>query len=211
MPTYLLYLSGVLLLALPSGPLIRRYLKTLTLSEMADRPGARLGWVHPLNAFDLVRGYAGAMLILAAFASIHPAAPGQLPARMVLIIAATAGLLIQHSLHKTKEETMHAPFAYLTGLTLAILPLKIALFALPIGSLAAIGMRHIAWGFIMTAVAAGAFGLLFKQNYLTLATACFLLIVPVLLSRLVNRSLVIAVRPGAARVDTGGYGRLREI
>lgn len=210
MPTYVLYLAGVLLLALPSGPLIRRYLKTLTLSEVADRPRARLGWLHPLNALDLARGFAGAELIVAAFVSIHPSAPGQLPARIVLVVAATAGLLIQHGLHRTKEETMHAPFAYLAGLTLAILPIGVTLFALPIGILSAIGMRHIAWGFVMTAVAAVPFGVMFKQSYLTLASACFLLVVPVLLSRLANRSLVISVRPGTAKVDTSGYGRLRE-
>jgi len=209
MPTYLLYLSGVLLLTLPSGPLIRRYLKTLTLSDVADRPGARLGWVHPLNAFDLVRGYAGATLINAAFAAIHPTGPQQLPARLVLLIATTAGLLVQHGLHRTKDETMHAPLAYLAGLALAILPLKVALFALPIGILSGIGLRHLSWGFIMTAIAVGSFGFLFRQSLLTLATACFLLMLPIVLSRLVHRPLVVAVRSRLIRIKPAGYGPIR--
>jgi len=207
--SYLLYASGVLLLALPSGPVIRRYFKTLSLSELSQIPGGRIGWLHPLKAMDLARAYGGATLINAAFAAIHPSGPQQLPARLVLLIATTAGLLIQHGLHRTKDETMHAPIAYLAGLALAILPLKVALFALPVGILSGIGLRHISWGFIMTAIAAGGFGLLFKQNYLTLATACFLLTLPIVLSRLMHRSLVIAVRSNIIKIKAADYGRLR--
>ena len=206
---YLLYASGALLLALPSTPLIRRYFKTLSLSEILQLHGVSFGWLHPLKAMDLLRAYAGATLLNAAFAAIDPSGPQQWPARLVLLIAMTAGLLIQHDLHRTKDDTLHAPVAYLAGLALAILPLKVALFALPIGILAAIGLRHLSWGFLMTAVAAGGFGLLFKQNYQTLATACFLLTLPLLLSHLLHRSLVLAVRSNLITVKAADYGRLR--
>lgn len=209
MEPYLLYAGGILLLTLPSGPLIRKYFKTLTLSKLSEVPGGRLGLIHPLKALDMARAFAGATLINAAFAAIHPTGPQQLPARLVLLIATTAGLLVQHGLHRTKDETMHAPLAYLAGLALAILPLKVALFALPIGILSGIGLRHLSWGFIMTAIAVGSFGFLFRQSLLTLATACFLLMLPIVLSRLVHRPLVVAVRSKLVQVKPAGYGPIR--
>jgi hypothetical protein len=157
----------------------------------------------------MARAFAGAMLINAAFAAIHPTGPQQLPARLVLLIATTAGLLVQHGLHRTKDETMHAPLAYLAGLALAILPLKVALFALRIGILSGIGLRHLSWGFIMTVIAVGSFGFLFRQNLLTLATACFLLMLPILLSRLVHRSLVVAIHCKLSRIKPAAYGLIR--
>jgi hypothetical protein len=174
-----------------------------------------------LDAIDVVRDrrpkYGGPRhhfrrtigMINAAFAAIHPTGPQQLPARLVLLIATTAGLLVQHGLHRTKDETMHAPLAYLAGLALAILPLKVALFALPIGILSGIGLRHLSWGFIMTAIAVGSFGFLFRQSLLTLATACFLLMLPIVLSRLVHRTLVVAVRSRLIRIKPAGYGPIR--
>lgn len=172
-------------------------------------PGGRLGWLHPLNAFDLARAYGGVSLIIAAFASIHPAGPQQMTARVVLFISAAAGLLIQHGLHRTGEDTMHAPVAYLAGLTLAILPIEVSLLALPIGVITAIGLRHVSWCFLMTAASAGFFGLLLKQNRPTLVICCLLLLLPVLLSRLVHRPMVIAVRPDLIKTKVADYGRLR--
>ncbi len=198
MNSYLLYLTGVVLLAIPSGALGRKRLGSASLHEIVERPRHRLGWLHLLNAIDLVRAYAGMTLLFAAFAALHPYAPGHLITRVMLALTALLGLLLQHGFHHTENDELPAPVAYILGLVFAILPPQIALLALPLGIVAALAFQNLGMGLALAAIATGVLGHLFGVSLTSTGTASLLLFCPVLLSGLLHRRLVLTVRRGPA-------------
>lgn len=207
MQAYLLYLAGIILLTLPSGFLARKYLKVATLPELADRAHYRRGLLHPLNAIDLVRAYAGMQLLLAGFVTYEPAADGHLVTRVVIAIGALLGLVLQHAFYRTEEDELPVPLAFALGLTLAILPFKVALLALPLGIATAIAVRNLGIGLTLATVATAVLGHLLGVGLATLGTACFLLFLPVLISGIFHRRLVLTIRRGPATRP----GTLREV
>lgn len=205
--SYLLYIAGVLLLTLPTGLFTRERFKIATLPELFDRPRHRFGWLHPLNALDLIRAYGGMTLLLAAFTAIAPTAPGQLVVGIVLAVAALVGLLMQHAFHKSEEDELPAPIAYTIGLTFGILPLHIALLALPLGVVAALALRNLTVGFMLTAVATALLGNLFGQSLIAVGTASLLLLLPVLIANILQRRLGLTILRGRAV----RYATLRDV
>lgn len=205
--SYLLYIAGVLLLTLPTGLFTRTRFRIATLPELFDRPRHRFGWLHPLNALDALRAYGGMTLLLASFSSIAPTAPGQLVARLVLAAAALVGLLMQHAFYKSDDDELPAPIAYAIGLTFGILPMHIALLALPFGVVAALALRNLSVGFILAAAATAALGKLFGQSLISVGTASLLLFLPVLIANLLQRRLGLTILRGR----TVRYAPLRDI
>ena len=205
--SYLLYIAGVLLLTLPTGLFTRTRFRIATLPELFDRPRHRFGWLHPLNALDALRAYGGMTLLLAAFSAVAPSAPGQLVARVVLAIAALIGLLMQHGFHKTEDDDLPAPIAYAIGLTFGILPLHIALLALPFGVIAALALRNLSVGLMLAAVATALLGKLFGQSLIAVGTASLLLFLPVVIANILQRRLGLTI----LRVRTAHYETLRDI
>ena len=192
--SYLLYISGVLLLTLPAGLFTRNRLNVASLAELAERPRHRFGWLHPLNAIDLVRAYGGMKLLLAAFVAVDPSAPNQMVTRLVLAVAALLGLLMQHGFHQGDSDDLPTPVAFAIGLVFAILPLKVALLALPLGVLAALGLRNLGVGLVLAAACTAILGKLFGQSITSIGTASLLLFLPALLSGLFHRRLVLTIR-----------------
>ena len=191
---YLLYIAGVLLLTLPSGLFARNRLNVASLDELADRPRHRFGWLHSLNAVDLIRAYVGMKLLLAAFVAVDPSAPGQLTARLVLAITALLGLLMQHGFHHGDSDDLPAPVAYAVGLVFAILPPQVALLALPLGVMAALALRNLGVGLIFAAACTAILGKLFGLSLTSIGTASLLLFLPALLAGLFQRRLVLTIR-----------------
>ncbi len=191
---YLFYILGVLLLTLPVGLFFRKQFKVATLPELFDRPLLRFGWMHPLNVLDLVRAYAGMTFLIAAFADISPAAPGMLISRVVLAIAALVGLVMQHVFNSNKDSEIPTPIAYVIGLTFALLPLNVALLALPLGIASAIAMQNLAFGLVLTAAATALIGKLLGQSLPVIGTVSLLLFLPVMISLLFHRQLGLSVR-----------------
>jgi hypothetical protein len=179
---------------MPAGLLSRRQLRVISLPELTDRSRHRFGWIHWVNFMDLIRAWAGLQLVRHAFAIIDPAAAGSLLALAMTAIAALAGLGLQQVFHSADDDDLVAPVAYAIGLTLAFLPPLVALLALPIGLVAALGMRSLGSGFVLTAVATAAIGVLLRLPTLVVATASFLLFAPPLMAAIFHRRLVLTVR-----------------
>ena len=191
---YLYYVIGVLVLVLPAGLLSRRHLRVITLPELTDRARHRFGWVHWLNLLDLLRAWAGLQLVRHAFTVIAPGSAGSMLTVATTAIAALAGLGLQQVFHSSDEDDLVAPVAYAVGLTMAFLPPLVALLALPIGLIAAVGMRSLASGFVLAAAATAGIGILFRLPTLVVATTSFLLFAPALLAAIFQRRLVLTVR-----------------
>ncbi len=204
---YLLYITGVLLLTLPTGFFARNRFKVTTLAELADRSRHRYGWLHILNAIDLLRAFGGLTLLATAFAIYEPTAPGQLLTRVVLFIAAILGLLLQHAFHQTDSDELPVPVAFALGLVAALLPFKVAILVLPLGIASAVAMRSLGLGLALSSVATAILGKLLGVSIATVGTASLVLFVPIILSALLHRRLVITVRRGPEI----RYGKLRDI
>ena len=203
---YLLYIAGVLLLTLPAGLFARDRLNVASIAELAERPRHRFGWLHPLNAIDLVRAYGGMKLLLAAFTAVDPSAPGQLITRLVLAVTALLGLLMQHGFHHGHDDDLPAPVAYAIGLVFAILPLQVALLALPLGILASLALKNLGVGLFLAAGSTLALGLLFRLSITSVGTASLLLFLPALIAGMFQRRLVLTIRRGG----TIRYAQLRD-
>lgn len=192
---YAFLFTGLLLLTLPAGFLTGRRHQRATLVEIADRERLRMGWVNWLNLLDLSRAWAGLFLIREAFLLIHPAAAGHKLVLLVLTAAALAGLILQQVFHHDADrDELVAPAAYAIGLTLAFLPPQVALLALPLGLASALALRSVGSGFLLSAAAVGAVGILFHQSMIKMAAASCLLLFTPLLAALLQRRLVLIVR-----------------
>lgn len=205
--SYLFYIAGVLLLTLPTNLFARNRLSVASLAELAERPRHRFGWLHPLNAIDLIRAYAGMKLLLAAFVAIAPSAPNQLVARLVLAVTALLGLLMQHGFHHGDSDDLPAPVAYAIGLVFAILPPQVALLALPIGILSALALRNLGVGLVLAAACTAILGKLFGLSMTSIGTASLLLFLPALLAGMFHRRLVLTIRRG----HNIRYAELRDV
>lgn len=195
---FLFYVIGIFLLVLPAGLLSRRRLKTVALPDVTERPRYRLAWLHWVNCIDLARAWVGLEAVRHAFSLINPEGVPSIVPLAVTAVAALAGLGLQQVFHNADEDDLVAPVAYATGLTLAFLSPLVALLALPLGLTAAIGLRSLGSGFVLAAVATAAFGLLFRQSPLIVATTSFLLFAPALLAGMLQRRLVLTVRKPVA-------------
>jgi len=191
---YLYYILGVCLLVVPAGLVSRRQLRVISLPELADRARHRLGWLHWVNLIDLLRAWGGLQLVRHAFAIIDPAAASSMLPLVTTAIAALAGLGLQQVFHSADEDDLVAPVAYAVGLTLAFIPPIVALLTLPIGLIAALGLRSLGTGFVLAAAATAALGLLLRLPTLVVATTSLLLFTPALLAAVLQRRLVITVR-----------------
>lgn len=191
---YLYYILGVCLLVIPAGLLSRRQLRVISLPELADRSRHRLGWLHWVNFIDLLRAWAGLHLIRHAFAIIDPGSASALFPLVTTAIAALAGLGLQQVFHDADEDDLVAPVAYAVGLTFAFLPPLVALLTLPIGLIAALGLRSLGSGFVLAAAATAGLGLLLRLPTLVVATTSFLLFAPALIASMFQRRLVLTVR-----------------
>jgi hypothetical protein len=196
MEAYLLYLAGIILLTLPSGILARKYLKVATVAELTDRAQYRRGLLHPLNAIDLARAYAGMHLLLAGFIAYEPLSGEHLVTKVVLAAGALLGLVLQHAFHYTADDELPVPLAFAFGLTLAVLPAKVALLVLPLGIATAIAVRNLGVGLAFATVATAILGHLLGLGLPTIGTACLLLFLPVLASGIFHRRLVLTIRRG---------------
>lgn len=193
---YLFYITGVVLLVLPSGLLGRRRLKVVSLPELTDRPRHRLGWLHWVNLVDVLRAWGGLALVGHAFEIVDPAgAAASLLPLLTTALAALAGLGLQQVFHAADDDDLVAPVAYATGLTLAFLPPQVALLALPLGLAAALGLRSLGTGFVLAAAATAVLGLLLRVSPFVVTTASLLLFSPALLAGMLQRRLVLTVRP----------------
>ena len=204
---YLLYFTGVLLLTLPTGFFARNRLKVTTLPDLADRSRHRFGWLHLLNAIDLLRAYGGVLLLSTGFALYEPTAPAQLLPKIVLFVAAMLGLLLQHAFHRTESDELPVPIAFALGLVAALLPLKVAILVLPLGIASTIAMRSLGLGLALTSVATAVLGKLLGVSIATVGTACAILFLPIVLSGMLHRRLVITIRRGPEI----RYGKLRDV
>ena len=191
---YLYYIAGVFLLVIPAGLLSRRQLRVISLPELTNRPRYRFGWIHWVNLMDLLRAWAGLHLVRHAFALIDPAAAGSVLALATTAIAALAGLGLQQVFYSADEDDLVAPVAYAIGLTFAFIPPLVALLALPVGLMAAFGMRSLGSGFVLAAAATAALGVLLRLPTLVVATTSFLLFAPALMAAIFHRRLVLTVR-----------------
>lgn len=191
---YLFYIIGVFLLVIPAGLLSRRRLKVISLPELADRTRNRLGWLHWVNFIDLARAWGGLELVRHAFVMIDPAAASAMLPLVTIAIAALAGLGLQQVFHAADEDDLVAPVAYAIGLTFAFIPPQVAMLALPLGLAAALGLRSLGTGFVLSAIATAVLGLLLHLSPLVVATASMLLFSPALLAGVLQRRLVLTVR-----------------
>jgi hypothetical protein len=191
---YLYYITGVFLLVFPAGLLSRSQLRVISLPELTDRARHHFGWVHWINLLDLLRAWAGLHLVRHAFRMIDPGAAGSMLAVATTAVAALAGLGLQQVFYSADEDDLVAPVAYAIGLTMAFIPPLVALLVLPIGLLAAIGMRSLGSGFVLAAAATAGIGLLLRLPTLVVATTSLVLFAPALLAAVFQRRLVLTVR-----------------
>lgn len=191
---YLYYISGVCLLVMPAGLLSRRQLRAISLPELTDRSRHRFGWIHWINLMDLLRAWAGLHLVRHAFSLIDPAAAGSALALATTAIAALAGLGLQQVFYSADDDDLVAPVAYAVGLTFAFIPPLVALLVLPVGLMAAFGMRSLGSGFVLAAASTAAIGVLLRLPTLVVATTSFLLFAPALIAAIFHRRLVLTVR-----------------
>ena len=194
--SYLYYILGVFLLVTPAGLITPGRLTNVTMRELVERTRNRLGWMHWANFFDFARGLGGLLLVKEAFRAIDPSAGGSVVTLVTVALASFAGLGLQQFFYPSDDDDMVAPVAYAVGLTFAFLPLKIAALALPLGMVGAFGVHSIGMGFVMSALAVGGLGYVFRVSPLLLATGCFLLCAPVALAGIMQRRLVLSVRSG---------------
>ncbi len=208
MHAHLFYVIGLLLLIIPAGLLTRRRLQGVSLRELADRPGHRLGWLHVLNLLDLARAWGGFTLLERAVRLLEPGAADAVfsPALVALAAAALAGLGLQQVFHGGDDEDLVAPVAYALGLVFACIPPQVAVIVLPLGLTAALGLRSLGSGFTAAALAAVGLGLLLGLSPLVVATSGLVLAAPVLLAGVLQRRLVLMVR----RVREPRAERLRD-
>jgi hypothetical protein len=203
---YLLYITGVLLLTLPTGFFARNRLKVTTLSDLADRSRHRYGWLHILNAIDLLRAFGGLTLITTGFALYEPTAPLQLLTRIMVCIAAVLGLLLQHAFHETDTDELQVPVAFAIGLVAALLPFKVSLLVLPLAIASAVAMRSLGLGLALGSVTTAVLGKLLGVSIAAVGTASLVFFLPIILSGLLHRRLVITIRRGPEI----RYGKLRD-
>jgi MFS family permease len=154
------------------------------------------------NYFDLLRAAVGGLAVIGGLkipASIALADTGtRVPAWQLLALKLAivgVGLLIQTIRYERRHLAFFAPIFYLSGLTLSLCGPWAALFAFLL--IWAINpMMGGAQGFLFAyAIAAMAFGLLFRDVGRSLAIAAFgFLFLPVLLSLLARKPLVVFTR-----------------
>lgn len=143
---------------------------------------------------DLLRAWAGLHLVRHAFSLIDPAAAGSALALATTAIAALAGLGLQQVFYSADDDDLVAPVAYAVGLTFAFIPPLVALLVLPVGLMAAFGMRSLGSGFVLAAASTAAIGVLLRLPTLVVATTSFLLFAPALIAAIFHRRLVLTVR-----------------
>jgi hypothetical protein len=163
----------------------------------------------PQHYLDLVRAFGGAWLLTHSVAP-NPDAAGLL--RFAAFGAVTASAVVAVALQALvcrERDSVHAPFAFLIGLALGVLPPLTAGAALIFAFTLTVGSRVPALFFFALAASSVVFGFVFigpKAAFVVAPMAAAALL-PWLASLLLHRELVVTHRP---RAVTGKHSPLRD-
>lgn len=144
-----------------------------------------LGW----HWADFVRAWAGTWLLKLAL-EILPDTMGASPMialGTVLFVALTLTTLICR-----EEGAVNAPFTFLAGMVLGVFPPLVAVFALVSAALTGIGSSFLSSFFVLLPVAIGVLGYYFVPNLVLVGVGATLSFLPLLLSMMFRRDMVIA-------------------
>lgn len=192
---YLIAGLGALLMVVPAEFLSRKKLQNVSLHDVMLRSRFRYAWLHLVNVADLMRAWGGAYVLASVTGRILPAWPVEIVKVVMLGVCACAGLTAKQLLHSKGEDDLLAPCAYLIGLTFALMPALLAFLALAIGAVVGMGLSSLAIGFAVAGIATGGLGIMLKIAPLQIACAGLLLLSPALCAVMLQRRLVLAVRP----------------
>lgn len=192
---YLIALLGLLLLVLPTEMLTRRKLHNIALHDIISRPRYRFAWLHWVNFADFLRAFGGVVLLRSVLGRIAPSAPHEIVLVSTVAVAAGLGFTVKQLLYSQEDDHLLAPCAYLIGLTFVFIPAAIALLGLSLGIVVAMGLGSLAAGFAVAGVATAGLGVMFKVSPLAAACPSVLLLSPALGALMMQRRLVLSVRP----------------
>ena len=187
---------ALLLLLVPIGPFFGATIRHRSIRSEWQGYGKRLFGL-PHHTVDLLRAAGGAWL-LAAAVTVDPAAAGAMRHAAPLL---HTGLLLAavalQSLLCREPDSVHAPFAFLLGLTVGFLPPVVAAAAVVLTLTLSTGSRTPVLFFPALAGSAVAAGLLFEGRpaQFQLAPVALAALIPLALSLLLSRDLVVAVLP----------------
>lgn len=196
------FAPALILLLIPSGIFHGKKVRARSLSR--DFTGQ---WSQvlslPHHAIDFLRAAAGGWL-LAHSLTRAPEAVGMMKHAPTLTLAGVLllGVTLQTVVCR-EEDALHAPLAYLIGLTAGYLPPLVAGFALVAAIAITMGVHTPAAFFVALPLAVAALGTLFtgKKLLLTLAPFCVAAFLPWLFAVLFSRELVLLHRAERSRTD----------
>jgi hypothetical protein len=192
---YLIAVLGVLLLIVPADFFWRKKLQNVTLNDVMHRVRFRYAWIHWVNAADFFRAWIGVYALKSAELRMMPGVSPEIMSVSVVGIAVCIGLTMKQLLFSAGEGDLSAPCAYLVGMTLSFSPTLVAFLALCTGAVVAMGFGSLSAGFAGAGLAAGGLGVIFRVPPLLAAASGGLLFSPALCAVMLQRRLVLAVRP----------------
>ena len=190
--------KALVLLLFPLGLALGKNLRLCTYAQLSDLdvPHWIVSWVLvPILWVDPLRAFLGTWFLCDAI-TLDPHQKGTFVQLPILIAIGVLGvaLLVQIFVVR-KAESMLAPMGYAGGMLLALnIPPVAAVFAIILAVAGASAMRNWASFFAIAAVAAVAFGFLFKGNHLWLAGCGALLLLPAVIGFISQREYVMPCR-----------------
>jgi hypothetical protein len=192
---YLIVILGVLLLALPAEAFSRKKMQNISLHDLMQRVRFKYAWLHWVNAVDLLRAWGGVYVLKVVSGRIAPSVPLEIVWISLVGGAACVGLTIKQLLYSDGEDDLLAPCAYLIGVTIVFVPALAAVLAFSLGVVVAMGLRSLAVGFTVAGLLTGVLGAVLRVPPLVAACPGLLLLSPAFCAVMLQRRLVVAVRP----------------
>lgn len=192
-----LFLPALILLLYPLERILPAKMKCRSFENLTDpafRHRRRWWRWQPELWLDVVRITVAAWFLK--FSVVAENSEGGKLVTLILGAVLSVGLIMQ-MITRRKEDALLAPLGYVLGMTLAFLPVgpALAVFALAIVTLGAI--QDFNAYFVGGSAAAAAMGYMFAGSITTTAMLTGIFFLPVLISMLTRRKLLLAVRSSA--------------
>jgi len=192
-----LFVPAVLLLLFPADRLLSANVQLRTFESfrsLENSPRHRPWWWVPALWLDPVRGFAGTLLLKAAFA-LAPAewTLRQAPTYWLLVGLLGAAVLCQ-SFTGRDHEVLLAPIGFVAGIVAALMPLPVAVIGLATAMMSLFAFRRFHAFFTVGLAMIALLGALFDTHFMWLAPAGLVLIVPLALGAIAGRTLELPTR-----------------
>lgn len=178
----------------------RRKLHNIGLPEVLSHSRYRFRWVHWTNGADLVRAWAGVMLLKVAILRISPGEASEATVIATVAGVVLVGLGLKQILFTYSSDDFLAPFAYLTGLIFGLAAPQVAILGLVSGCAVAIGVGNLGGGLLTAGVATGVLGVMVQGEHWAAACPGLFWVWPAFAATMLHRRLVMAVRASPASV-----------